>query len=138
MHTYINIYKREEGRELALTEKAKICSFIHQAGMTDTDKARFPVNKKQFFPKVTLQLSSIIAISSWRGYFLILCKTLFSISKIKDYQKLCCLKSRQYKCNTLLLPGGLNWLWHREAVMISNADGECHVRVSKLTFPHLW
>lgn len=101
MHTYINIniYKREEERELALTEKAKICSFIHQAGMTDTDKANLPVNKKQIFPKVTLQLSSIIAISSWRGYFLILCKTLFSSSKIKDYQKLYCLKSHQYKYN---------------------------------------
>lgn len=101
-----NIYKREEERELALTKKAKTCPFSHQAGMTDTYKASFPVKKKQCFPKVTQKLSSIIVISSWSNYFFILCKTLFSISKMK----LCCLKLHQYKCNILSLPGGSNWL----------------------------
>ena len=59
IYIYINyiliahLYMRKRGRkrELALTEKAKICSSIHQAGMTDTDKASCRVNKKQlFFP----------------------------------------------------------------------------------------
>lgn len=67
-----NIYKREEERELALTKKAKTCPFSHQAGMTDTYKASFPVKKKQCFPKVTQKLSSIIVISSWSNYFFIL------------------------------------------------------------------
>ena len=54
-----HLYMRKRGRkrELALTEKAKIYSYIHQAGMTDADKASCPVNKKHFFfPKVPLQL----------------------------------------------------------------------------------
>ena len=45
--------KRGRKRELALNEKAKIYSYIPQAGMTDADKASCPVKKKQifFFPR---------------------------------------------------------------------------------------
>ena len=46
-----HLYMRKRGRkrELALTEKAKIYSYIHQAGMTDADKAAAQLTRNIFF-----------------------------------------------------------------------------------------
>lgn len=48
MHLYKYMHEGEGGREFALIEKAKICSLIHQAWMTDTDKTSCQVKSKDF------------------------------------------------------------------------------------------